>query len=93
MNTDLIYNHDTDRPFAVHFTPDTVTVTLADGRVIGNPLSWHPWLQAATDAQRENVEFNPFDVWWIDLDEGLDIEGMLRGIKPMIKPETLLETT
>lgn len=61
-----------------------VWVTLADGRVIGNPLAWHPWLAAATSEQRANVELNPFDVWWTDLDEGLDIEGMLRGIRPII---------
>jgi hypothetical protein len=50
--------------------------------VIGNPLAWHPWLAAAAPEQRANVELNPFDVWWTDLDEGLDIEGMLRGIRP-----------
>lgn len=78
MSQDFAYNHDTDRPVAVHYENDIIIVTLADGRMIGNPLAWHPWLQAATLEQRQNIELNAFDVWWPDLDEGLDIEGMLR---------------
>ncbi len=87
------YNHETDRPVAVEFTEDTVWVTLADGRVIGNPLAWHPWLMTATSEQRANVELNPFDLWWPDLDEGLDVEGMLRGIRPIINASATTAAT
>lgn len=83
----LTYKHETHCPVAVTFDDNMIWVTLADGRVIRNPLSWHPWLASATPEQRANVEFNPFDVWWPDLDEGLDIEGMLQGIKPRV-PQT-----
>ncbi len=88
MNEQRPFRYETDCPFAVKFDDDRVWVTLADGRVIGNPLAWHPWLANATSEQRVNVELNPFDVWWPALDEGLDIEGMLRGIQPTVREPT-----
>ena len=82
---DFEHNPKTDRPAAVHIGSGMVWVTLADGRVIGNPLSWHPWLDHATPEQQANYELSAFSIDWPDLDEGLDIEGMLRGIKPRLK--------
>src|SRR5690242_11546212 len=67
-------------PIAVEFDDKMVWVTLADDRVIGNPLSWHPWLANATPEQRANMILRVYSIDWPDLDEGLDIEGMLRGI-------------
>ena len=69
-----------DRPIAVAFDDSNVWVELADGRWIGNPLTWHPWLATATPQQRANTDLRAFSVDWPDLDNGLDIEGMLRGI-------------
>jgi hypothetical protein len=68
------------RPVAVNFRDDMVFVTLGDGRVIGNPLHWHPWLARAKPEQLINVQMTYFSVYWPDLDEGLDIEGMFQGI-------------
>lgn len=62
------------------FDSGSVTVTLADGRRISNPLAWFPWLERANAAQRANVDLDAFSVYWPDLDEGLDVEGMLRSI-------------
>lgn len=69
-----------DAPVAVGYESGDVVVTLADGEVLRNPLSWHPWLERATTEQRANVEFDALSVFWPALDEGLDIEGMKRGI-------------
>lgn len=69
------------RPVKVTFTDDDVIVTLSDGSKISNPLEWHWWLEQATPEQRANVEFYSDSIDWPDLDEGLDVEGMLRGIK------------
>jgi hypothetical protein len=69
-------------PIGVTFTDDDVIVTLSDGTKVSNPLSWHWWLEQATPEQRANVEFYSDSIDWPDLDEGLDVEGMLRGIKP-----------
>ncbi len=33
----------------VEFTDDTIYLHLADGRIIGNPLAWHPWLETAKE--------------------------------------------
>jgi len=72
----------TSPPIAVEVTSGEVIVTLEDGRKISNPLAWFPWLEAGTAEQQSNVELWPFSIDWPDLDEGLDIEGMLRGIRP-----------
>lgn len=82
MPADFEYHYDTDRPVAVSLHDGKVWVTLADGRDISNPLDWHPWLANATPEQLTNVELDAFSVYWPILDEGLDVEGMLRGIRP-----------
>lgn len=82
MTADFEYNHDTDRPVAVEFRDGKVWVTLADGRTIGNPLAWHIWLLNAMPEQRAHYELRAFSVDWPDLDEGLDVQGMVLGIQP-----------
>ena len=67
---------------AVEFRDGMVWMTLADGRVIGNPLEWHCWLKDATNSQRANVEFHELSAYWPDLDDGLDVEEMVKGIPP-----------
>lgn len=69
-----------DQPIAVGYEGRDVVVTLANGEVLRNPLRYHPWLANATPEQRRNVAFDALSVWWPDLDEGLDIEGMRRDI-------------
>jgi hypothetical protein len=80
------YQREKDRPIAVKIHEGLVSVTLADGRVISNPLEWHPWLAAASSEQQANYDCRAFSVDWPDLDEGLDIEGMMQGIRPKIMP-------
>ena len=70
------------RPVDVTFAGDDVVVTLSDGSKVSNPLTWHWWLSQATSEQRSNYILGSSSILWPDLDEGLDIEGMLRGIKP-----------
>lgn len=69
------------KPVSVHVNDTQVIVTLADGHIISNLISWHPWLERATPEQRKNVKLYAFSVDWPDLDEGLDIEGMIREIR------------
>ena len=88
MRDPFAYDHETDRPVAVEIRDENVYVTLADGRIIANPLDWHPWLAEATPDQQGHVELWTFSVYWPDLDEGLDIEGMLRGIRPRFRQTT-----
>lgn len=82
MSNQFAYDPAKDRPVAVEIRDDQVIVTLADGRTIGNPLEWHPWLANATPEQRANVTLRHYSVDWDDLDEGLDIQGMLMGVHP-----------
>jgi hypothetical protein len=77
-----------DQVVAVAFQGDTVYLRLADGRVIGNPLQWHPWLAKATPEQRANVEMYELSVYFPDLDDGLDVEEMMKGMPPRLRKQT-----
>jgi hypothetical protein len=77
------------RPIAVEFSDDKLKVTLEDERVISTPLHWYPWLEEASPEQQRNLELLPDAIYWTDLDEGLEVEGMLRGIRP--SPHTKLQ--
>jgi hypothetical protein len=70
---------DKDHPVALSIHDDKVWVSLKDGRIIGTPLRWYPWLAAASPEQQANFEFSAFSIFWPDLDDGLDIEAMLTG--------------
>ena len=84
MMSDKFKFEEKDRPVSVAIDTDQnlVSVTLADGRIISNPLDWHSWLASATPEQQANVVYDYFSVDWPDLDEGLDIQGMLEGVRP-----------
>jgi hypothetical protein len=70
-----------DTPVAFTIEGDRVAVTLTDGRIISNPLEWHAWLRNATPEQLSHVEYWSDAVYFPELDEGLDVEAMLKGAK------------
>ncbi|MHC4636480.1 MAG: DUF2442 domain-containing protein [Planctomycetota bacterium] len=65
----------------VHFTEDTLSVDLIDGRTITVPLAWYPRLLHATPQQRRiwQVCGGGYGIHWPDIDEDLSTEGLLRG--------------
>jgi len=65
----------------VHFTEDTLSVDLVDGRTITVPLAWYPRLLHATPEQRTNwrIAGGGFGIHWPDVDEDLSTEGLLHG--------------
>lgn len=65
------------RPVAVAFRENMIWITLADGRVVGAPLARYPWLEAATDEQRNDYRIGAFSILWEPLEDGIDIEGLL----------------
>ncbi len=71
-----------DQIWAVEIRDGKVYLTLTDGRVIGNPLGWYPWLAGATPEQQANVEKYILSAYWPDLDDGIDVVEMLKGIPP-----------
>jgi len=70
-----------ERVVDVHFTNDTISVDLMDGRTITVPLTWYPRLLKATPAQRNNWQKSGggYGIHWPDIDEDLSTEGLLRG--------------
>jgi hypothetical protein len=65
----------------VHFTEDTISVDLMDGRTITVPLVWYPRLLNASPEQLAQWEIcgGGYGIHWEALDEDLSTEGMLRG--------------
>ena len=65
----------------VHFTEDTLSVDMLDGRTITVPLAWYPRLLHATPEQRQNWQISGagYGIHWPDIDEDLSTEGLLRG--------------
>jgi hypothetical protein len=65
----------------VHFTEDSLSVDLVDGRTISVPLAWYPRLLHATVEQRQNWQVcgGGFGIHWPAIDEDLSTEGLLRG--------------
>ena len=66
----------------VHFTEETISVDLMDGRTITVPLVWYPRLLNATTEQRSQWEVcgGGFGIHWEEIDEDLSTEGLLLGI-------------
>ncbi|MCY3918009.1 MAG: DUF2442 domain-containing protein [Chloroflexi bacterium] len=77
----------------VRFQDEFVLIDLADGRVIGMPINWFPWLHRATGAQRERYDLHGDSVYWEELDEGIDLVAMLTGlyIKDKPRPKETIE--
>ena len=61
---------------------DIFSVDLMDGRTITVPLVWYPRLLGAPKMKLKNRGLCAagLGVHWPDLDEGLSIGGLLRGI-------------
>ena len=70
-----------ERVSNVHFTKETISVDLMDGRTITVPLVWYPRLLNATTDQRSQWEVcsGGFGIHWEEIDEDLSMEGLLRG--------------
>ena len=73
--------HDTrNEPQRLSFTETHVMIELADGRIIGVPLRFFPLLEAASDDERQNFSLGACDVYWEDIDDGIDLTAMLSGL-------------
>lgn len=65
----------------VHVNADTLSVDLLHGRTITVPLAWYPQLLHATSKQRAHWRLcgGGYGIHWLDIDEDLSTEGLLRG--------------
>ncbi len=66
---------------SVETTETHLVIHLADGRLLSVPLEWYPRLLHGTAEERANcsIELDGFALRWPDLDEDLNIEGLLAG--------------
>lgn len=70
-----------DQIKAVWCTDSELVVTLIDGRTISTPLWWYPRLMNATPPQRANLEIGRFGIHWPEIDEDIELLGLLEGAK------------
>jgi hypothetical protein len=76
-------NSDLERPdriASVRCTDCDLIVTLTDGSVTA-PLWWYPRLRDATPEQRANFEIGRFGIHWPEIDEDIELAGLLLGAK------------
>ena len=66
---------------SVHFSEDSLTVRLDDGRSLSVPLAWYPRLLGGTKAEREDYELigEGEGIHWPELDEDISVDGLLAG--------------
>ncbi|MDI1242698.1 MAG: DUF2442 domain-containing protein [bacterium] len=59
---------------------ESISVALADGRMIRVPLEWYPRLLDATPKDRNNWQLigGGLGIHWEDLDEDITVESLLR---------------
>lgn len=79
----------TVRATAAKVTEDVLSVDLEDGRTISIPIVWYPRLVHATTRERNNFKIGPFGIHWRDLDEDINIKGLLLGNKSGEAPSSL----
>lgn len=69
------------RPRATSAAVETgrLHVTLTDGRDVGIPTAWYPWLDDATPAQQSDLAIieDGLGIWWEQLEDGLSVPGLL----------------
>jgi Protein of unknown function (DUF2442) len=64
-------------------TETHLIVDLVDGRQLSVPLAWYPRLLQGTPEERQNWEIfgDGIAIEWVDLDEHIELEGLLAGRK------------
>jgi hypothetical protein len=69
------------RALRAEITDETLTICLADGRVVSVPISWYPRLSNALPEHRAVWEFigEGHGIHWPELDEDISVEGLLAG--------------
>lgn len=55
-----------------------IHISLNDGRILSIPVSRYPWLENATPEQQTNITIGSFAILWDDLDDGIDLENVMR---------------
>jgi Protein of unknown function (DUF2442) len=58
-----------------------LVVALTDGRTVTAPLWWYPRLLRATPEQRANFEIGRFGIHWPEIDEDIELAGLLLGAR------------
>ena len=64
-----------------HFTEDSLSVDLIDGRTITVPLAWFPRQLHATLEEKANWQISGggYGIHWPEINEDLSTAGLLRG--------------
>ena len=62
-------------------TDTELVIKLKDGRRVAAPFWWYPRLLNASPVQRAKLEIGRFGLHWGELDEDIELAGLLLGAK------------
>ncbi len=68
-----------DRAKKVYYSDPYIVIKMESGVEVRFPAQDNPRLAKGYADQLNNVEISPFGLHWLDLDEDLSFEGLLRG--------------
>jgi hypothetical protein len=68
-----------DRAKKVYYSDPYIVIKMESGVEVRFPAQDNPRLAKGYADQLNNVEISPFGLHWLDLDEDLSLEGLLRG--------------
>lgn len=80
LNLEPVIHDARNEPQRVSFTDTHAMNDLADGRIIGVPLHFFPLLEAASDEERRHYQLGSCEIYWEDIDDGIDLTAMLSGL-------------
>lgn len=66
---------------SVRCTDRDLVVSFTDERTVTAPLWWYPRLLQATPEQRARFEIGRFGIHWPEIDEDIELAGLLLGAK------------
>jgi Protein of unknown function (DUF2442) len=67
------------RPKSVRFDDDTLWVDIDDGRTLGVPIVWFPFLFHAAPEERAQFTISPVGIHWENLNEDISLGALLEG--------------
>ena len=71
--------------------PHEIHAKLASGVTLSIPVEWFPFVQDLSLKDRNDITCSAFGIWWTVPDEGISIEGMIKGVRQRQSRVTIMD--